>query len=139
VLPFVGIQVLGLALLWLFPGIVTILPRLLRLTAEPDRVIEGGALRGPFFVPVAQARRIRSQRLPQGSRHCAHAAIGFIARVLQEPAARGNDPGRVSVEVGRVEEETHPVARLSTKRGLLRCLSWRAQGQGPCRRPGAPR
>jgi TRAP-type mannitol/chloroaromatic compound transport system permease large subunit len=29
VLPFVGIQVLGLVLLWLFPGIVTILPRLL--------------------------------------------------------------------------------------------------------------
>ncbi len=29
VLPFVGIQVLGLALLWLFPGIVTILPDLL--------------------------------------------------------------------------------------------------------------
>ena len=29
VLPFVGIQVLGLGLLWLFPGIVTILPRLL--------------------------------------------------------------------------------------------------------------
>ncbi|MDG4647574.1 TRAP transporter large permease subunit [Roseibacterium sp. SDUM158017] len=30
VLPFVGIQVLGLALLWLFPGIVTIVPDLLR-------------------------------------------------------------------------------------------------------------
>ncbi|MHA7888190.1 MULTISPECIES: TRAP transporter large permease [Roseicyclus] len=30
VLPFVGIQVLGLALLWMFPGIVTILPDLLR-------------------------------------------------------------------------------------------------------------
>jgi TRAP-type mannitol/chloroaromatic compound transport system permease large subunit len=29
VLPFVGIQVVGLALLWLFPGIVTILPDLL--------------------------------------------------------------------------------------------------------------
>ncbi|WP_292293038.1 TRAP transporter large permease subunit [Marivita sp.] len=29
VIPFVGIQVLGLALLWLFPGIVTILPDLL--------------------------------------------------------------------------------------------------------------
>ncbi len=29
VLPFVGIQVLGLALLWLFPGIVTIVPDLL--------------------------------------------------------------------------------------------------------------
>ena len=29
VLPFVGIQVLGLALLWMFPGIVTILPDLL--------------------------------------------------------------------------------------------------------------
>jgi TRAP-type mannitol/chloroaromatic compound transport system permease large subunit len=29
VLPFVGIQVLGLGLLWLFPGIVTILPDLL--------------------------------------------------------------------------------------------------------------
>ncbi len=29
VMPFVGIQVLGLALLWLFPGIVTILPDLL--------------------------------------------------------------------------------------------------------------
>jgi TRAP-type mannitol/chloroaromatic compound transport system permease large subunit len=29
VLPFVGIQVLGLVLLWLFPGIVTILPALL--------------------------------------------------------------------------------------------------------------
>ena len=29
VLPFVGIQVIGLALLWLFPGIVTILPDLL--------------------------------------------------------------------------------------------------------------
>jgi TRAP-type mannitol/chloroaromatic compound transport system permease large subunit len=28
-MPFVGIQVLGLALLWLFPGIVTILPDLL--------------------------------------------------------------------------------------------------------------
>lgn len=30
VLPFVGIQVLGLALLWLFPGIVTILPDLIQ-------------------------------------------------------------------------------------------------------------
>jgi TRAP-type mannitol/chloroaromatic compound transport system permease large subunit len=30
VLPFVGIQVIGLALLWMFPGIVTILPDLLR-------------------------------------------------------------------------------------------------------------
>lgn len=30
VIPFVGIQVLGLGLLWLFPGIVTILPDLLR-------------------------------------------------------------------------------------------------------------
>jgi len=30
VIPFVGIQVLGLLLLWLFPGIVTILPDLLR-------------------------------------------------------------------------------------------------------------
>jgi TRAP-type mannitol/chloroaromatic compound transport system permease large subunit len=29
VIPFVGIQVIGLGLLWLFPGIVTILPRLL--------------------------------------------------------------------------------------------------------------
>ncbi|MEQ8368259.1 MAG: TRAP transporter large permease subunit, partial [Roseicyclus sp.] len=29
VIPFVGIQVLGLALLWLFPGIVTIVPDLL--------------------------------------------------------------------------------------------------------------
>lgn len=29
VLPFVGIQVLALGLLWLFPGIVTILPDLL--------------------------------------------------------------------------------------------------------------
>ena len=30
VMPFVGIQVLGLALLWLFPGIVTILPDLIQ-------------------------------------------------------------------------------------------------------------
>jgi len=30
VIPFVGIQVIGLGLLWLFPGIVTILPDLLR-------------------------------------------------------------------------------------------------------------
>ena len=34
VLPFVGIQVLALGLLWIFPGIVTILPNLLKLKAK---------------------------------------------------------------------------------------------------------
>jgi hypothetical protein len=96
-------------------------------------------LAGPLFRPCRSGAPDQVPAVAPGVAPLAHAAIGLVARVLQEPAARGNDPGRVSVEVGRVEEEAHAVARLSTKRGLLRCLTWRAQGRGRCPRPGAPR
>jgi hypothetical protein len=133
VLPFVGIQVLGLLLLWLFPGIVTILP-ICSADARPDREFEEGALRGPLFRPCPQARRIRSQRLPHGS------AIGARGHRVHRAGPPGTcrprqRSGPRRVEVDRVEEEAHPVPGLSTKRASCACRGG-ARARGPCRHPG---
>jgi hypothetical protein len=106
---FVGIQVLGLVLLWLFPGIVTILPA--AWLSRPDRELRK---EGPCGAPFSSLSLRRAGSGPSGCpTDRATAPRGHRPRRAGPPGTgrprQRSGPHRV--EVGRVEEKAHAVAR----------------------------
>jgi fumarate reductase subunit C len=107
------------------------------LTRPDDRELR----KGPFAAPFSWNGSGSCNQVPAVAPRIGplrNAAIGFIARGFEKPAARRRDPGRVGRRSRPSRGKSHPVPGLLSKRPYA-CPSSAVRAPAPCRHPVAPR